>query len=41
LQARLGKPPRASCSFDAKALNSGSYQGALDHFAMQLAGDAH
>ena len=41
MQARLGKPPRASCSFDAKALNNGSYLGALDHFAMQLAGDAH
>lgn len=41
MQARLGKPPRASCSFDAKALDNGSYLGALDHFAMQLAGDAH
>ena len=41
MQARLGKPPRASCSFDAKALNSGSYLGALDHFAMQLTDDAH
>jgi hypothetical protein len=41
MQSRLGKPPRASCSFDAKALNNGSYLGALDHFAMQLAGDAH
>ncbi len=41
MQARLGKPPRASCSFDAKALDNGSYLGTLDHFAMQLAGDAH
>jgi hypothetical protein len=41
MQTRLGKPPRASCSFDAKALDNGSYLGALDHFAMQLSGDAH
>lgn len=41
MQARLGKPPHASCSFDAKALDNGSYLGALDHFAMQLSGDAH
>lgn len=41
MQARLGKPPRASCSFDAKALDNGSYLGALDHFAMQLTDDAH
>lgn len=41
MQARLGKPPRASCSFDAKALNNGSYLGALDDFAMQLTDDAH
>jgi flavodoxin len=41
MQARLGKPPRASCSFEAKALDNGSYMGALDHFATQLTGDAH
>jgi len=41
MQARLGKPPRASCSFDAKALDNNSYLGTLDHFAMQLTDDAH
>jgi flavodoxin len=41
MQARLGKPPRASCSFDAKALDNNSYLGALDRFAMQLTDDAH
>ena len=41
MQARLGKPPRASCSVDAKALGTGSYLDALDRFAMQLAGEAH
>lgn len=41
MQARLGKPPSASCAFDAKALDNDSYLGALDHFAMQLTGNAH
>jgi flavodoxin len=41
MQTRLGKPPRASCSFDAKALDNGSYLGTLDRFVMQLTGDAH
>ena len=41
MQARLGRRPRASCSFDAKALDTDSYLGALDRFAMQLTGDAH
>jgi flavodoxin len=40
MQSRLGRPPRASCSFDAKALDNGSYLNALDHFVTQLTGDA-
>lgn len=41
MQARLGKPPRARCSVDAKALGTGSYLDTLDRFAMKLTGDAH
>ncbi|UGB37207.1 flavodoxin family protein [Frateuria soli] len=37
MQARLGKPPRASCAFDAKTLDNDSYLDKLDHFASQLA----
>lgn len=41
MQARLGKPPRASCAFDAKALDNGSYLASIDRFASELADAAH
>lgn len=41
MQARLGKPPRASCAFDAKALGDESYLDTLDGFATQLADGVH
>lgn len=41
MQDRLGKPPCASCAFDAKSLGDESYVDTLDSFATQLADGAH
>lgn len=41
MQARLGKPPRASCAFDHKAITEEAYLGTLDTFAARLTDGSH